>query len=121
MSKLFFLLLLAFPGALQAQTNSAGYNVTIHVTQTRVAVGFGDGTLGASSLRIEQRLTAKVGGSTYELTSDTALPKGVVALGDYKAKLVKDETKPTNEFMKTYDLMFPDGSTRKFQVTGQME
>jgi len=121
MSKRFFLLLLALPGALWAQTNAAAYNVTIHVTASRVAVGFSDGPLGVTSLRIEQRLTAKVGGSTYELTSDTALPKGVVALGDYKAKLVKDESKPTNEFTKVYELMFPDGSTRKFEVTGQME
>ena len=57
----------------------------------------------------------------YELESSTFFPKGIVALGDYKAKLVSDQVKPTHEFNRTYELMFPDGSTRKFRVTGQAE
>ena len=66
-------------------------------------------------------LDAVVEGKKYELRSETILPKGVVALGDYKAKLVSDKQKPTHEFTREYDLMFPDGSTRKFSVIGQME
>jgi len=53
--------------------------------------------------------------------SETVLPKGVVALGDYKARLVNDKQKPTHEFTRDYDLKFPDGSTRKFSVIGQTE
>ncbi|MHB1937863.1 MAG: hypothetical protein ACYCOR_14920 [Acidobacteriaceae bacterium] len=39
----------------------------------------------------------------------------------HKARLIKDKQKPTHEFNRSYELMFPDGSTRKFRVTGQVE
>jgi hypothetical protein len=66
-------------------------------------------------------LKALIDGRTYELESQTILPKGVVPLGDYHAKLIDDKQKPTGEFQRTYDVMFVDGSTRKFSVTGQMD
>ena len=75
----------------------------------------------ASSCRATQVLDAVIDGKKYELRSETILQKGVVALGDYKAKLVSDKQKPTHEFTREYDMMFPDGSTRKFTVIGQME
>ena len=68
-----------------------------------------------------QQISVLIDGAKYEMESVTNLPKGIVALGDYKAKLVKDQQKPTHEFNRTYELMFPDGSTRQFVVTGQME
>jgi hypothetical protein len=103
-----------------AASPSADYNLTIHVSQTRIgsdcSVSQGD-----SSCKSAQQLSVLVDGAKYELESETFFPKGIVALGDYKARLIKDQQKPTHEFNRAYELMFPDGSTRKFRVTGQVE
>jgi hypothetical protein len=44
-----------------------------------------------------------------------------LALGDYKAKLVKDEHKKTYESLQEYEFLLPDKKTRKFSVVGQTE
>lgn len=64
---------------------------------------------------------AQIEGKKYQLESETFFSKGLVALGDYHAKLSDHKEKPTKEFTRSYDLMFPDGSTRTFNVIGQME
>jgi hypothetical protein len=111
-------LLLSLP--LFAASSSADYNLNIHVSETRIGVDCGVSS-GNSSCKSVQQLSAVIDGAKYELESETYFPKGIVALGDYKAKLVQDQEKPTHEFNRTYELMFPDGSTRKFRVTGQVE
>jgi hypothetical protein len=100
---------------------AADYTTGVHVTASRIGSDCGEVSKGTSSCRATQMLEAAVDGKKYELRSETILQKGVVALGDYKAKLVSDKQKPTHEFTREYDLMFPDGSTRKFSVIGQME
>ena len=45
----------------------------------------------------------------------------LLVLGDYKAKLVKDEHRTTYDSYQVYEFLFPDGKTRKFQVVGQIE
>jgi hypothetical protein len=100
---------------------AADYTLGVHVTASRIGSDCGEVSKGTSSCRATQVLDAVVEGKKYELRSETILPKGVIALGDYKAKLVSDKQKPTHEFTREYDLMFPDGSTRKFSVIGQME
>lgn len=99
----------------------AEYTLGVHVTASRIGSDCGEVSKGTSSCRATQMLDAVIDGKKYELRSETILQKGVVALGDYKAKLVSDKQKPTHEFTREYDLMFPDGSTRKFTVIGQME
>jgi hypothetical protein len=99
----------------------ADYTLGVHVTASRIGSDCGEVSKGSSSCRATQVLAAVVDGKKYELRSETILQKRVVALGDYKAKLVTDKQKPTHEFTREYDLMFPDGSTRKFSVIGQME
>jgi len=71
-------------------------------------------------LQDAQQLTILIDGVKYELESETFFPKGIVALGDYEAELIDDQ-KPTHEFTRAYDLIIPDGSTRKFRVIGQTE
>jgi hypothetical protein len=41
--------------------------------------------------------------------------------GDYKAKLVEDDRSTPFRVMQTYELLFPDGTTRKFAVIGVSE
>jgi hypothetical protein len=111
MSKIILALTLLFCLPLFAASPSADYNINIHVSESRIGTGRAN----------VQELSVLVDGAKYEMESLTNLPKGIVALGDYKAKLVKDQQKPTHEFNRTYELMFPDGSTREFMVTGQIE
>lgn len=114
-------LTLLFSLPLFAASPSADYNINIHVSQSRIGTDCGSAFKGSSTCESVQQLSVLVDGAKYELESKTLLPKGVVALGDYKAKLVKDQQKPTHEFNRTYSLMFPDGSARDFVVTGQVE
>lgn len=100
----------------------SGYTISIHVSETRVVDICGGATKGNSNCGPVERLSVSINGSKYELESDTFLPKGgIIALGDYKAKVVSDKTKPDGEFNRTYELQFRDGTTRKFQVVGEME
>lgn len=94
--------------------------INIHVSESRIGTDCGVSS-GNSSCKSVHELSALIDGAKYELESKTRTPKGIVALGDNKAKLVKDQQKPTHEFNRTYQLMFPDGSTRQFVVTGQVE
>jgi hypothetical protein len=45
----------------------------------------------------------------------------LLALGDYKAKLIKDEHKTSYGSHQIYEFLFPDGKTRNFTVVGQTE
>jgi hypothetical protein len=119
MNKYIFLGLL-FCVPVIAQVNGLGYVVDIHVTASRIASNCGV-FRGDSSCKATQEITVDIDGKKYELQSETFFPKGIVALGDYKAKLLDEQTKPTGEFTRTYDLQFPDQSKRKFHVIGQME
>jgi hypothetical protein len=106
----------AYPQTVRwTNTNSADYTVNIHVSASRIGID-----CSGSSCKSVQELTVLIDGVKYELESETFFPKGVVALGDYKAALIEDKQKPTHEFTRSYDLMFPE-TTRKFRVTGQME
>jgi hypothetical protein len=44
-----------------------------------------------------------------------------LALGDYKAKLVKDEHESAYDSYQVYEFLLPDKKTRKFVVVGQSE
>jgi hypothetical protein len=67
-----------------------------------------------------QKLSVVIDGKKCELESD-GVPNMLLALGDYKAKLVKDEHKVTYDSYQIYEFLFPDEKTRKFIVVGQME
>jgi hypothetical protein len=75
-----------------------------------------------------QRINVIINGKKYELEAlcgntilNTRTGVPVLALGDYKAKLVHDEHKPTYESSQVYEFLFPDNKTEKFLVVGQAE
>ena len=88
----------------------ADYTITIHVSASRIASA-GTGI---------QDLDVIINARKYELISDRAVGQ-LLALGDYKAKLVEDSHKTTYESNQFYEFLFPDDKTRKFQVVGQSE
>ena len=86
----------------------ADYTINVHVSKSYI------GEHG------EQKLRVIIDGTKYELVGGSR-PYMVLALGDYKAKLVKDEHHGTYDSLQVYEFLFPDQKTRKFEVVGQME
>jgi hypothetical protein len=86
------------------------YTITVHVSASHIAFA-GTGV---------QDLDVVIGAKKYELISDRAVGQ-LLALGDYKAKLVKDDHKTTYDSYQVYEFLFPDGKTRSFDVVGQIE
>jgi hypothetical protein len=45
----------------------------------------------------------------------------LLRIGDYKAKILKDETSRPYEYERTYEFHFADGKTRRYVVVGEFE
>ena len=109
-------LLLLFSALTWAQTsNTAVYPISVHVSSSEwVAVdtkGFGF-----------QRLVVLIDGRKYKLQAEKATGRiPLLALGDYKAKLVEDVHKSSYESIQSYEFRFSDGKTKTFVVVGQTE
>ena len=114
-----FLLMFVAPSFAFSQ-GKGDYTIPVHVSESHIGLSCNT-TKGTSSCKSTQVLTAQVEGNKYQLESETFFSKGLVALGDYYAKLSDHKEKSTKEFTRSYDLMFPDGSTRTFNVIGQTE
>jgi hypothetical protein len=84
------------------------YTINIHISSSSI------------SGRSRQDLSAVIDGKKYELLCECATG-AVLALGDYKAKLVKDEHKTTYDSIRVYEFLFADRKTRGFEVVGQTE
>jgi hypothetical protein len=71
-----------------------------------------------------QILTVTIGGKHCRLWGGTVSSKNRYALinpGDYPARLTVDEHKTSYESRQTYEFLFPDGTTRRFDVIAQSE
>jgi hypothetical protein len=89
------------------QSNLADYPINIHVTAARLTD------------MSELRLNVVIDGKSYELQGITTV--SLLALGDYKAKLVKDEHRTTYDSYRVYEFLFPDGKTRQYHLVGISE
>ena len=103
---LLILLMLASLTPAAPVPNPSDYPVTIHVSSSQFVSGF-------------QQLEGIIDGKPYELSGPFV--NGLLALGDYKARLIKDEHKTTYESNQEYELLFSDSKTGKFSVIGQSE
>jgi hypothetical protein len=86
------------------------YSINVHVTSSYL--------LGAV-----QGLDVVINAKKYQLGgfSGATRPGLLLALGDYKAKLIKDEHQTAYDSSQEYEFLFPDNKTRKFIVVGQCE
>ena len=87
------------------------YTINVHVTSSEMVL---EGTNFAYS----QRLKVVINSKKYELRATT---NALLALGDYKAKLVRDTHSTAYDSFQVYEFLFPDNKTRKFDVVGEME
>jgi hypothetical protein len=106
--KITILLLLSAYAWAGENPNPADYTVNLHVSSSSIDVGG------------RQALDAFIGGKKYELLCECANGM-LLALGDYKAKLVKDEHKTPYDSLQVYEFLFPDNKIRRFEVVGQTE
>ncbi|HXO33964.1 MAG TPA: hypothetical protein VN901_16565 [Candidatus Acidoferrales bacterium] len=83
------------------------YSINVHATSSYL--------LGAG-----QGLDVVINAKKYQLSGDPRAG-ALLALGDYKAKLVKDDHPTAYESHQQYEFLFPDNKTRKFWVVGQSE
>ena len=125
MGKVFIALLLltsAFAWAEKPAPNPADYTVAIHVQSSRVVVDCSDVTSGNSVCGWGQQLTVLINGKKYGLDSAAMMRTAdLLRVGDYKAKILNDETKHTYEYLRTYEILFVDGTTRSYYVAEETE
>jgi hypothetical protein len=105
-----------------AAPNPAEYSINVHVISSRWVM---EPSILAGPEPF-QKLNVVIDGKKYELEAPTLkvnLQAGValLALGDYKAKLVQDKHKNGYESSQAYEFLFPDNRTRKFTVVGRIE
>src|ERR1039457_92309 len=106
-------LLLLFAYAWAAPVpNEAEYTITVHVISSHLINQPG---MFSGAARI-QVLNVLIDGKKYEITA-MLTKTGLLAPGDYKARLSLDVHKTPFESSQEYELLFPDKSTRKFYVT----
>jgi hypothetical protein len=99
------LLLSAFAWA-GSPPNPADYTINVHVSRSR---NRGD----------TQRLDVIISGKKYEL--QRPFYQAVLALGDYKAKVVQDQHKEAYDSVEEYEFLFPDQKTGSFRMVGESE
>jgi hypothetical protein len=85
------------------------YSINVHVTSSYILGGTGQG------------LDVVIHAKKYQLGGNLTKGPSILALGDYKAKLVKDEHPTAYESRQEYEFLFPDNKTKKFEVLGQSE
>jgi hypothetical protein len=75
--------------------------------------------LEGNTIASNQRLEVTIDGKKYELRARGI--NALLALGDYKAKLVRDEHRSPYDSYQVYEFLFPDKKTRRFEVVGHWE
>jgi hypothetical protein len=94
------------------EPNPVGYTITVHVTSSCMV-------LEGEGIAFSQKLSVTIDGKKYELRSSRV--NALLALGDYKAKLVRNDHRTAYDSYQVYEFLFPDNKTRKFEVVGAME
>jgi hypothetical protein len=64
-------------------------------------------------------LNVVIDGKKYELRAYGV--NKLLSLGDYKAKIARDERKNGYDSVQFYEFLFPDQKVRRFEVVGQTE
>jgi hypothetical protein len=93
---------------------AADPNPADYTASSRLDIGY-----GGKLLWRHQMLHVVIDGKKYERQSVLEMG-GVLALGDYKAKLVKDQPRGSDS-LQVYEFLFPDKKTRQFRVGGLTE
>jgi len=102
-------LLMAPPLTVAETPNPADFAIVVHVQSSR---------LGVTHDGISQDLTATIDGKHYVLEGSPT-HQDLLRLGDYKAKLIRQDESRPYEYRWVYQFLFADGKTREFLVIGE--
>jgi hypothetical protein len=118
MNKFLLVLLLLVPALAFAKekpsTNPADYPLTVHVQSSRLY------DLCAPNCIWVQHLFIAMDGKKYELT-DTTPRHDLLRVGDYKARISKDEKGHDYEYEREYEFLLTGGEVRSYVVVGESE
>lgn len=130
MKKFLIALLLMMPMMAWAEKpNPADYTVKVQVQHSRIALDCDKVSSGSSICAWQQHLTVLIDGKKIELMGPTTSkkiytlpgPMNVLRAGEYAAKVAKDNNDHTYEYTMSYEFLFADGETRKYQVVGESQ
>jgi hypothetical protein len=119
--------MLMLPAAAVAEKpapNLADYTVAVHVQASRLLQRCTDVTGGSNMCYMGQDLSVVIDGKKFELVGDFGVGKKaaiVLRVGDYKAKMLKEDTSRAYEYSRTYEFLFPDGKTSQYTVEGESQ
>jgi len=127
MKKVLVALLLFVPALTWAEKptpNLADYAVGVHVQSSRLITQCGMVTGGSNLCYQGQQLEVLIDGKRLELQGGFGIGKSapkLLRVGDYKAKVVNEDTSLTYEYSRTYEFIFPDGKTAQYLVVYETE
>lgn len=102
-----------------ATTSNPAYPLQVHVIASSAKYECSDVTLGNSVCHYDSVVQAMIAGQKYQLDANTG-SFHLLALGTYPAAEITDKSR-SYEVNRSYVLLFPDKSTRKYRVTGMMQ
>jgi hypothetical protein len=112
MKKVLIAILLLVPAVACAEKkpvqNISDYTIAIHVYSSEALLGSG-----------MQQLSVIIAEKHYELEANTNTK--VLPVGDYMARISYDKIDPNQEYVRVYELLFADGTTRRYTVVGESE
>lgn len=125
MKKALIALLLASAAAVSAEKpkpNPSDYTMDVHVQSSRLVNSCTDVNGGSNLCYWFQSLNVTIGGKKYELFGNS-MGKNIYLLrpGDYKAKIVKEDTSRSYGYQRTYQLLLSGEQTADYLVVGESE
>ena len=94
-------------------TDSADYTVDVHVQSSRITT-----LCLPQGCTTEQHLIVLIGTKKFDLKK-LGYQMNLIRVGNYKAKILKDETPASYEYRRVYEIRFPDGKASSFEVVGE--
>lgn len=118
MKAVLFAIGLLAPVLVWAAPNPTEYPIAVHVQASHL-VNECDSALNRVACGKKLHLDVTIEGKKYEL--DGGIDDRLLHVGDYHAKITQDYVDPGSEYRREYELLFPDGTKRKFSVIGEEE
>jgi hypothetical protein len=103
----------------KGKPNPAEYTVDIQVQSSRMEPVCDDVTNVTHTCYWMQDLGVTLAGKRFDLRGNL-MPKNpyVLKLGDYKAKVVKEDNTKSYGYSVSYQVLFPDGAVAEYEVVG---
>jgi hypothetical protein len=87
------------------------YPIKVHVSSSEQQ-GFG--------MHEQQILRVVIDGKKYQLIALGSRP-WALPVGDYQARIIKDQPIQGGQYERRYEIIFPDGKTAQYDVGGESE